>query len=438
MKRAIHEASNQVPSVGAVKRSLEETNGVSLTKCSSYSSAVVSSSEHSRSSYCDSSDDDLRPPVFKKSRQLKTLPLKKQRARELHVSSDSDSNSQASGESKGLEILVQAANERKQGGAVKKMRRFQENAKNQKDIQKSNKKKEDNPKSMKQVRDRHIPRGPVRRATFPEKLMEVLNSSEAKNAISWLPNGNSFVILSPNLLTNNILPKHFKEAKFESFTRKLNRWGFKRISADNFPNDLAYFHHLFQRDFPQLCHGMSGGKKPEESFSHLRNPNFIHSLHVGAPSYGTEHRYNPQSLMANSGVFSTNSAPALRGSSNAYHTVSMQMARPPQENFQEIMEKIVLKQRLGLATKALAEREHQLEALMRESEEVRAIKAELALEETFMRQQSAVEAYKKSLITSDPAVELLRRHGERHNKFRRLSEMTLSSSTTGGVFYGGM
>jgi hypothetical protein len=108
-----------------------------------------------------------------------------------------------------------------------------------------------------------------RRLTFPEKLMEVLSNEECKGAIAWLPNGNAFSI-HPGLFMKDVLAKHFDGTKFESFTRKLNRWGFKRIAGEDSPDEtFAYSHHLFKRDFPELCRGMSGGKKMEQDFSHL-------------------------------------------------------------------------------------------------------------------------------------------------------------------------
>jgi len=108
-----------------------------------------------------------------------------------------------------------------------------------------------------------------RRLTFPEKLMELLNTKNCQDAMCWLPNGNGFA-LHPTSFMKKILPKHFEGTKFESFTRKLNRWGFKRIAGEDAPEDtFAYSHHLFKREYPELCRGMSGGKKMEQDFSHL-------------------------------------------------------------------------------------------------------------------------------------------------------------------------
>ena len=99
--------------------------------------------------------------------------------------------------------------------------------------------------------------------------MELLNSEDCRESMSWLPNGNAFALHQPKF-TRETLPKHFEGTKFESFTRKLNRWGFKRIAGEDAPEEtFAYSHHLFKRDLPELCRGMSGGKKMEQDFSHL-------------------------------------------------------------------------------------------------------------------------------------------------------------------------
>jgi len=108
-----------------------------------------------------------------------------------------------------------------------------------------------------------------RRLTFPEKLMELLNKEDCQDAMCWLTNGKAFA-LQPSMFMQKILPKYFEGTKFESFTRKLNRWGFKRIAGEDAPDDtFAYSHHLFKREYPELCRGMSGGKKMEQDFSHL-------------------------------------------------------------------------------------------------------------------------------------------------------------------------
>ena len=57
------------------------------------------------------------------------------------------------------------------------------------------------------------------------------------------------------------MPLYFRHtSKWTSFTRKLNRWGFDRVSSG--PEMGAYYHKFFQRDEPRLCHQMFCEAKP--------------------------------------------------------------------------------------------------------------------------------------------------------------------------------
>lgn len=63
----------------------------------------------------------------------------------------------------------------------------------------------------------------TKRSTFPERLLELLTNGIAKDAMWWLPNGDSFAI-QPKKFSDTILNKYFQGTKLESFTRKMNRW----------------------------------------------------------------------------------------------------------------------------------------------------------------------------------------------------------------------
>jgi len=69
-----------------------------------------------------------------------------------------------------------------------------------------------------------------KRDIFPQKLMAILNDASLSDVISWLPHGRSFVIIRPDVFTEEVLPKYLppvdsrNPTKYPSFTRKLNRW----------------------------------------------------------------------------------------------------------------------------------------------------------------------------------------------------------------------
>jgi len=68
--------------------------------------------------------------------------------------------------------------------------------------------------------------------TFPRRLMKVLGDESLSEIITWLPNGTSFAVLNPADFASKVMPKYFASGrglaggstKYQSFTRKLNRW----------------------------------------------------------------------------------------------------------------------------------------------------------------------------------------------------------------------
>lgn len=59
--------------------------------------------------------------------------------------------------------------------------------------------------------------------TFPERLMSLLEGGSVEDAMWWLPDGDAFCLV-PKIFSEKVLDKFFQGTKFESFTRKLNRW----------------------------------------------------------------------------------------------------------------------------------------------------------------------------------------------------------------------
>lgn len=97
--------------------------------------------------------------------------------------------------------------------------------------------------------------GRKRAVSFVLKLMKVLSNKKYENVIKWMPSGKSFSIVDPKAFTAEVLPEHFKSAKYSSFTRKLHRWGFVRHYRGEEAG--AFFHKSFQRDRLDLVEKMS-------------------------------------------------------------------------------------------------------------------------------------------------------------------------------------
>jgi hypothetical protein len=65
---------------------------------------------------------------------------------------------------------------------------------------------------------------------FPQRLMAILNDKSISDIVTWVSHGRAFVIVRPDVFTEQVLPKYLpsvdsrSSTKYASFTRKLNRW----------------------------------------------------------------------------------------------------------------------------------------------------------------------------------------------------------------------
>ena len=90
--------------------------------------------------------------------------------------------------------------------------------------------------------------------SFPEILFEIVSNPDNQEIVSWLPHGQGFHIHNKQLFAKRILPECFDGAKFTSFTRRLKRWSFVRVSRG--PELGAYYSKNFIRDQPDLVQRM--------------------------------------------------------------------------------------------------------------------------------------------------------------------------------------
>ena len=85
--------------------------------------------------------------------------------------------------------------------------------------------------------------------------MNIIADKRFSDVIGWLPHGKGFVIYKKKKFAVEVLPAFFKKSKFTSFTRKLNRWGFVRVTRG--PETGAYYHDLFRKGDLRLCMQMT-------------------------------------------------------------------------------------------------------------------------------------------------------------------------------------
>lgn len=96
-----------------------------------------------------------------------------------------------------------------------------------------------------------------RKPSFADKLHAILANKHLAKIITWLPSGKSFCILDKERFTKNVLPTYFREAKFESFSRRIKRWGFRKMYTTGL-KQVIYTHDLFQKDRLDLSKMMNG------------------------------------------------------------------------------------------------------------------------------------------------------------------------------------
>ncbi len=95
---------------------------------------------------------------------------------------------------------------------------------------------------------------PGRVPNFPAKMHAILSRSDLTEIVCWLPHGRAWKVLKPREFEVRVIPTYFEHAKFSSFIRQANGWGFRRITHGKDRN--SYYHPLFLRALPHLCKEM--------------------------------------------------------------------------------------------------------------------------------------------------------------------------------------
>lgn len=179
-----------------------------------------------------------------------------------------------------------------------------------------------------------LPVGKKALTNFPSKLHQILSFPGYSHIISWMPHGRAWKIHDKELLIREVVPKYFVQSKYESFTRQLNGWGFKRLHQSG--NDFnAYYHEYFLRGVPHLTALMKRVQSNKgKLLPHVEGePNFyeIEKQFPLAPSampYQGHFQHYPQSHMAGvPGYGAPTGKPGYHHSLN--HSSSYPGAYPP-------------------------------------------------------------------------------------------------------------
>lgn len=102
------------------------------------------------------------------------------------------------------------------------------------------------------------------------QLLFVLDCGKYEHILDWTSNGKVILVKDTEIFSNVVLPALFeKDAKFESFTRKMRRWGFSTKKGQIVPSSdsskkpnknrtkYLFQHKEFQRNQPELCANIS-------------------------------------------------------------------------------------------------------------------------------------------------------------------------------------
>ena len=140
----------------------------------------------------------------------------------------------------------------------------------------------DTPESSVSVKRTDSTSDPQPKMSFADKIDAILAVNDYSSIVSWLPSGKSFAITNKEQFTKEVLPRFFNDTKFESFHRRLKRWGF-RTTYTNGSKQVVYTNDLFNKNRPELRKMMSGnaGNKSQVRGHHMQPATILQSQQHG-------------------------------------------------------------------------------------------------------------------------------------------------------------
>ncbi|EED87382.1 predicted protein [Thalassiosira pseudonana CCMP1335] len=127
----------------------------------------------------------------------------------------------------------------------------------------------------------------VQRQSFLYDLFSIISdptqwgydeSNDGKWPVTWLEHGRGFIFNDKPTFEKSLLPKFLPSSKFSSFTRRLTRWKFVRVSSG--AEMGAYYHPYFVRNRPENIRLINTRDAP------TINPEFDSSFPASALSPG--------------------------------------------------------------------------------------------------------------------------------------------------------
>ena len=109
------------------------------------------------------------------------------------------------------------------------------------------------------------------------KIHNILAEPSYSSIISWNDAGNAFIIYDVDAFVSTVMPMHFQNSKFDSFIRRMRRWGFrvknKKPRQSSFESRLSdameFSSEYFIRDRPDLWPMMKDERMNTKQFEFL-------------------------------------------------------------------------------------------------------------------------------------------------------------------------
>jgi hypothetical protein len=163
---------------------------------------------------------------------------------------------------------------------------------------------------------------PGRVPNFPAKMQAILSRSDLSDIIAWMPHGRSWRVLKPREFEVRVIPAYFEHAKFSSFIRQANGWGFRRITQGRDRN--SYYHPLFLRGLAHLCKRM---KRPGVSEKQASDPDREPDLYKISEMHPVPEKTEDDAIMLHSTI--QNGPKARVPVSSATATRTKHVSSPP-------------------------------------------------------------------------------------------------------------
>ena len=120
--------------------------------------------------------------------------------------------------------------------------------------------------------------GTLQGKSLVQKIHTILAEPNYSSIVSWNDAGTAFIIHDVDAFVSTIMPAHFQQSKFDSFTRRMRRWGFRVVKQPSSSIEssepaqstaMEFSSEHFLRDQPELSLLMKDERIVTKQFTFL-------------------------------------------------------------------------------------------------------------------------------------------------------------------------